>query len=188
MAVARRWPIEKLKPHPDNPRRHSEEQIAMLAESLRRFGQPKAILVLQDGTIIAGHGVWQALKRIGAKDVLIEIFQGSPEDARAYMLADNQLATKAEDDPEGVRNILRDLDRSMYAALGFEDADIEALLGGAGRRGRVAEIEEIEVHDLDAQFWISVRGPLQQQAAAIDRLKAVMGEMPDIEVELGTVT
>jgi ParB-like chromosome segregation protein Spo0J len=32
------WPVDRLKPHPDNPRSHPEEQIAQLAQSIETFG------------------------------------------------------------------------------------------------------------------------------------------------------
>lgn len=186
-AIEGEWPLDKIRPHPANARRHGEEQIGMIMQSLRRFGQAKPILVLADGTIIAGHGVYEAMRRLGAGTARVEVWQGSDEAARAYMLADNQLATKGEDDPDAVRNILMELDRDMYGALGFDDDDLQALLSPPESKGRVAEIDEIEVSELDSQFWISVRGPLQQQAIALDRLKQVMEELEGVEVELGTI-
>jgi hypothetical protein len=32
------WSLDKLKPYPKNPRRHSDAQIAQIAASIRAFG------------------------------------------------------------------------------------------------------------------------------------------------------
>lgn len=50
------WPIEKLVPYAKNSRTHSEDQIAQLAASIKEWGFTSAILVDEDGGIIAGHG------------------------------------------------------------------------------------------------------------------------------------
>jgi len=41
--------LAELKPHPRNYNRHSEAQIGRLVESLRRFGQPKEIVIDSSG-------------------------------------------------------------------------------------------------------------------------------------------
>ena len=48
-------------------------------------------------------------------------------------------------------------------------------------------VREIATSDVSDSFWITVRGPLAQQAAALKRLQQLMGELPDVEVDLGTI-
>ncbi len=36
------WPIDRPKPHPDNARKHSDEQIAQLAKSIESFQAVRA--------------------------------------------------------------------------------------------------------------------------------------------------
>ena len=57
-------PLSELKKFPDNPRRHPESQIAGLMKSIRRFWT-NPILVDETGTILAGHGRWEAARRLG---------------------------------------------------------------------------------------------------------------------------
>jgi len=57
-------PVSELKIFPGNPRRHPEGQIAGLMKSIRRFWT-NPILVDETGTILAGHGRWEAAKRLG---------------------------------------------------------------------------------------------------------------------------
>jgi site-specific DNA-methyltransferase (adenine-specific) len=81
--------VNDLKPHPDNPNRGSVED---LAESLSQFGQFRSIVGRPDGTILAGHHLVQAAKRIGMKTVRVDIIDVDDIVARKIMLADNRLA------------------------------------------------------------------------------------------------
>ena len=57
--------IELLKPYPGNARTHDDRQLAKIASSLDAFGWMNPIVAERDGTIIAGHGRWQAAKSLG---------------------------------------------------------------------------------------------------------------------------
>jgi hypothetical protein len=50
------WPIEKLIPYEKNAKKHPEEQIRRLAESIAKLGLAQPVHVEPDGTVIAGHG------------------------------------------------------------------------------------------------------------------------------------
>ena len=82
-----------LKPYARNARTHSERQIALIAQSMETFGFNNPILAEEGGTIIAGHGRWEAAKHLALK--LVPILRArhlTPEKIRAYRLADNRLA------------------------------------------------------------------------------------------------
>lgn len=81
--------VNDLKPHPDNPNRGSVED---LAESLSQFGQFRSIVGRPDGTILAGHHLVQAAKKIGMQTVRVDIIDVDDKTARKIMLADNRLA------------------------------------------------------------------------------------------------
>jgi ParB-like chromosome segregation protein Spo0J len=57
------WPIEKLVAFVQNPRTHSETQVAQIAASIAEFGFDNPILVDTKAGIIAGHG------RVAAKRI-----------------------------------------------------------------------------------------------------------------------
>jgi len=85
--------IDLLKPYPGNARTHDDRQLQKIAASLESFGWMNPILAEADGTIIAGHGRWQAAKRLGLSAVPVVRFAHlSAEQVRAYRLADNRLA------------------------------------------------------------------------------------------------
>ena len=45
-----------LKPHPENPRTHSKEQVRKIAASIKRFGFRNPVLVDENNNVVAGHG------------------------------------------------------------------------------------------------------------------------------------
>ena len=86
------WPIEKVKPYERNPRYHDEEAINAVARSIREFGFRQPIVVDKEGVIVVGHARHEAAKRLGLIEVPIHMAEDlTPEQAKAYRIADNQL-------------------------------------------------------------------------------------------------
>jgi ParB-like chromosome segregation protein Spo0J len=48
-------PIDQLVPYIRNSRTHTDEQVALVAASIREFGWTNPILIRPDKTVIAGH-------------------------------------------------------------------------------------------------------------------------------------
>lgn len=59
-----RVPVDQLKFDPKNSRKHDTKNIKAIKESLLKFGQQKPIVVMADGTVIAGNGTLQAFKEL----------------------------------------------------------------------------------------------------------------------------
>src|SRR4051812_39055427 len=86
-----------LKPYARNARRHSKKQIQQIADSIERFGFNNPVLTSDDGEIVAGHGRVAAAQKLGLKQIpVLALSHLSPEERRAYILADNKLALNAE--------------------------------------------------------------------------------------------
>src|SRR5260370_17601905 len=98
------------------------------------------------------------------------------------MLADNQLAAGGRDDPDLVRALLAEIDKAEWEAIGFGADEAEAILEDAA--GEI-EVKEIETGLVDDRFWISIRGPLGDQATALELLQEAMKKLPEADVELG---
>ena len=110
------WPIEKLVPYAKNSRTHSDDQIAQLAASIKEWGFTSAILVDEDGGIIAGHGRVMAARKLGLASLPVMVAKGwSEAQKRAYVIADNKLALNAGWDNELLALELAELD-----GLGFD--------------------------------------------------------------------
>jgi DNA modification methylase len=126
------WPVEKLRPYHKNPRSHSAEQVTKIAASLLQFGWTNPILVASDAGVIAGHGRLMAAQQLGLTEVpVIELSHLSPEQRRAYVIADNALALAAGWDEQLLAAELKDLDALGFNldVIGFDDDELRDLLG-----------------------------------------------------------
>src|SRR3954462_8764047 len=95
MSVLRveRVEIGRLKPDPRNPRLRGERQIKQIARSIEAFGFNVPVLADREGNLLAGHGRVQAARRLGLRVIpVIRLEHLTPEQARAFSIADNRLA------------------------------------------------------------------------------------------------
>lgn len=99
-----------LKPNRRNVRTHSKKQISKIAESIKAFGFAVPIVVDECGTVLAGHGRLSAAKQLGLPSVpTVRLGHFSEAQKRAYVLADNKIASLAGWDREGLAIELREL-------------------------------------------------------------------------------
>jgi DNA modification methylase len=86
-----------LKSNPSNARKHPKKQIGQVAASIKEFGFVGAILVDKDNQVIAGHCRLLAATQLGLPEVpVIRIEHLTDTQARAFMIADNQLTLNSE--------------------------------------------------------------------------------------------
>lgn len=127
-------PPGDLKLAARNARTHSEKQIAQLMGSIEQFGFTNPVLVDAKNRIVAGHGRVEAARRLGRTTVpTIALPHLSPEELRAYALADNKLALNAGWDEELLRIELGELcsiELSFDIELtGFTTPEIDVIEG-----------------------------------------------------------
>jgi len=126
-------PLEALQIDRRNARTHSAKQINQIAASIKQFGFNNPILVDADSMVVAGHGRLAAARELGLGEVpTIRLDHLSPDQRRAYVLADNRLAELAGWDDELLTIELEylskiDLDFSVELT-GFTTVDIDRLL------------------------------------------------------------
>jgi len=123
--------ISELRPYVGNARTHSKKQIRQIADSIRRFGFTNPVLVSDAGEIIAGHGRVEAARLLGLATVpTIPLSHLTPEERRAYVLADNKLALNAGWDQEVLAielQALIDVDFDV-TLTGFSLAEVDLTL------------------------------------------------------------
>lgn len=185
-AVERR-PVASLMTYAANARTHSAEQVAQIAASVQEWGWTTPVLVDEAGQIIAGHGRVLAAQKLGLTEVPVMVARGwSEAQKRAYVLADNKLALNAGWDLDLLRGELDglNLDGFDLALTGFDAAEL-GKLSGADEGALV--VHEVDTSDVADVFFVTVSGPLQDQADALHRIKTLMADMPQVEVDLGCV-
>lgn len=129
MVKTKIFKISELKLDPKNARKHSKRNLEAIKFSLKKFGQLKNIVVIPDGTVIAGNGTLQAAKAIGLEELTALVFEGTAEEARAFAIADNRTAELAEWDLEALIKSLKDLPQADE--LGFSTAELDKILAEA---------------------------------------------------------
>ena len=116
--------IDKIKPYDKNAKKHPEDQVEKIADSIREFGFQQPIVLDKENVIIVGHGRLLAAKKLDMEKVPCIVADLPPEKAKAYRLADNKL-NESEWDMELVVEELRELDDKDFdiELTGF-DADL----------------------------------------------------------------
>jgi len=123
--------VDDLLPYARNSRTHSPAQVAKIAASIREFGWTVPILVMNDGTVVAGHGRLEAARKLKITEVpTIDVSHLDEAQMRAYVIADNRLALDAGWDEEMLAAEIESLIEQNYEIdlLGFDEKEIDAIL------------------------------------------------------------
>ena len=131
-------PIAELKPALRNVRVHPESQIDQLRASLREYGWTTAVLVDEEGRLIAGHGRVEAAKREGFTEVPVIVASGWTEaQRRAYALADNRIPLNATWDKTQLGVELQELSGLGIdlGTCGFDDVEVTKLAPALAKEG-----------------------------------------------------
>lgn len=122
--------LDSLTPHPKNARLHPPKHVKQLAASISAFGFNVPLLVDGAGSVIAGHGRLLAAKSLGWSEVpTISLEHLSPDQVRAYRLADNRLSDCSSWDQRLLAEQLKDLcDADLdfdLEAIGFDLPELD---------------------------------------------------------------
>lgn len=112
--------LDQLKPHPRNYQAHPDDELEHIMESIKTHGFYRNVVIARDGTILAGHGVTEAARRMGLERVPAIRVDYAPDDPRALKLlvSDNEIRHLAEVDDRALTELLRDLNETELGLLG----------------------------------------------------------------------
>jgi len=123
-----------LKHRAVNPRTHPKKQINQLKRSIREFGFVRPVMLDGKDGIIAGHGSTLAAIELGMNDIpTVRVDHLSPEQVRAYVIADNKLAENAGWDRDLLALELQELSVELHfdvTVTGFETGEVDFLISG----------------------------------------------------------
>ena len=125
--------IQDLKSDHKNARRRTERSASLIAESLKRYGAARSIVIDEDGRILAGNGTVEGAKKAGIDKLRIIEAQGDEliavrrtgltEDQKVGLaLADNRSSDLSEWDNEMLRQLSEEHDLTPW----FEDDELLA--------------------------------------------------------------
>lgn len=146
--------VGDLKPHPKNYKQHPDEQLVHIAESIREHGFYRNVVIARDNVILAGHGVVQAVAKLGMFAPLVPCLRLdiASDDPRALKLlvGDNEIGKLGETNDRTLTGILRELmSNGDLLGTGY-DEQTSAMLVFVSR-----PIEEIEDKN-EAAEWIGM--------------------------------
>jgi DNA modification methylase len=143
------WPIDRVKQYDRNPR-NNDDAVGPVAESIRQFGFKIPLLVDRDGVLIAGHTRLRAARQLGLTEVpVIQADDLTPEQVRAFRIADNQLASIATWNLELLPIELSELQAADVdlEVLGFSQDQLGKLLDTTPKDGLIDPDEVPEPPD-----------------------------------------
>ncbi len=147
--------ISQIKPYANNNRVHAAKNVDKLKASVAQFGFVTPILLDGSGTIIAGHGRYEAAKALGLTSVPTVVADHlSDAEVRALRIADNKLAELSDWNEAALQIEFAELtDLSLDGELdfdlditGFETPEIDIIIDGTDEATKT-EAESVETPD-----------------------------------------
>jgi len=129
--------FDSIRPYENNPR-INDSAVDAVATSLREYGFRQPIVVDPEGVIVAGHTRYKAALKLGLKKVPVHVATDlTPEQVRAYRLADNKTGELATWDFEILPIELAALQEAGYdlEILAFDEKELAQLLGADVQQG-----------------------------------------------------
>lgn len=140
--------INKLLPYINNPRKSSN--IDKVASSIKEFGFQQPIVVDKNYTIIVGHTRFEAAKKLGLKEVPVQVADLSINQSKAYRIADNKVAQDNYWDFEKLQIELDSILENNYELIntGFDSDELDNLLNKNSKNNDNLKDSEINESDL----------------------------------------
>ena len=171
--------IAKALPNPQNPNRHPDKQINLLAEIIKQQGWRAPITISnRSGYIVRGHGRLMAARLLGAESVPVD-FQNYESDAaeKADMIADNRIAEFSDLDDDILAELLEQINST--------DFDIELSGFDFEELSKYLTIEADSIDDTETTFsFTSPEEPFTPDTSHVPVNPIDFYSNPDYEADL----
>jgi len=140
--------INKILPYINNPRKNLN--IDKVASSIKEFGFQQPIVVDKNYTIVVGHTRFEAAKKLGLKEVPVQVADLTDNQAKAYRIADNKVAQDNYWDFEKLQIELDSILENNYELIntGFDSDELDNLLNKNSKNNDNLKDSEINESDL----------------------------------------
>jgi hypothetical protein len=146
---------QELKPHPRNYKQHPPDQLEHLMRSIKEHGFYRNVVVAEDYTILAGHGVVLAVEKLGLlgpEKVPVVRLPIGPNDPRALklMMGDNEMSNLGDVNDRLLADMLREVkDLDDLLGTGFNQEQLAALAMVSRPRSELKSFDE-------AAHWVGM--------------------------------
>lgn len=133
--------LAELKRPERNVRMHTNRQLAEFRRSIEMFGQIRPIVCDENGVILAGNGLYEALCSMGRETADCYVVSDlSEKEKKKLMLADNRIFSLGVDDMEAFDALIAELqdvdipgyDEELLSTLIASASDVDSLLSDYG--------------------------------------------------------
>jgi hypothetical protein len=110
-----------------NIRRHSQKQLNEYVRSVKMFGQIRPLVIDEEGVILAGNGLYDALVAMEAEKADCYVVTGMTDvQKKKLMLADNRVYELGMTDTDAFEEIIKSLDGDLDVP-GWDEDLLETL-------------------------------------------------------------
>jgi ParB-like nuclease domain len=138
-------PIAYLTPHHRNYQTHPDDEIEHIMESIRLHGIYRNVVITETGTILAGHGVIEAARRLGLIEIPVIRLAYASDDPRALqvLIGDNEIHHLAQVDDRALTELLRGLkDVDSLLGTGYDEMMLASLVMVTRPESEIAGMNE----------------------------------------------
>lgn len=146
--------VSELKPHPKNYREHPEDQLNHIIHSIEQHGIYRNVVIANDSTILAGHGVVKACRKMGLEEIPVIKLDIDFDSIQALKLlaGDNEIGRLAAVDDRMLSELLKEV----------KEFDKDGLIGSGYDAMMLANLAMVtrpahEIKDIDeAAEWLGM--------------------------------
>ena len=159
--------LKDIKPYTKNSKKHPQEQIEQIKNSIQRFGFNDPV-ALWHGEIVEGHGRYMAAKEMGKETVpVIRLDELTDEQRRAYAIIHNKLTMNTDFDLDLLNSEIDSLIDFNFGDFGFDEAitgdefgtDFELPNGDKGEFSQIT----FHLHNKQKEFILGVCDAIKDQ-------------------------
>jgi len=122
-------PMSELKLAEKNVRMHTQTQLKEFVRSIKMFGQYRPIVVDENGTILAGNGLYMALEMSGYEEADVLQYTNLTNDEKGkLMIVDNKIYDLGQTSHADVMDILEGLESDLDVP-GFDEDALKLMIG-----------------------------------------------------------
>lgn len=156
--------VSDLIPYENNPRKN-DKAVKYVAESIKQFGFKVPIVIDSNNSVVCGHTRLKACKKLRIEEVPCIVADDlSEEQIRAFRVADNKVAEKAEWDFEILDAEINALPEYNFADFGFdlfdeEEQEEEAKHNERERTDNAYNLDEYDENSVEGYYQMPVINP-----------------------------